>query len=299
MNARLVGRGEISRPTPSPLTSSVLDHARAVGTAHVITQGFGYTNDAGLWPSYNCMDLLTPTATCANPQGGDDFEWNAPPWMPGFTFALRGGVQCRAIGLDVADQEAETRRVFERSEGRGIERALVDVRFIASAEPGSDDPVSPYPGEWDAPEDITPSSGVSLPVALALLEGNAAATYNGLPWIHMPRAASTLLLGSGHLVYRDALLFTKNGSRVAVGGGYDSPGDLDTGLWEMWATGEVYIEMANDIGVHTAHVTPGMFARMGSDDTSGLLENGVITVAQRQYRVALDCLSLSVTGKAF
>lgn len=300
MVARLVAGPEVDRPTPSPLTSSVLDHARAAGNVKVLTSGFGYRNDEGLWPSYNCLDLWTPTAMCPDPllsETGETKEFDAASWQPGFTFAVYGGVQCRAVGLDVDDQNAEVARVFEAAQGKGIERALVGTRFVASVAPDSDAPISPFFGQWDDPEDLTPATPTSLPVALALLEGHAAANYNGLPIIHMPRAAATVLEASGLIVWQGDLAFTKNGSRVAIGGGYDDPEMLATGEWDMYATGEIYVEMAEAIETKDYPVLPGMADP--SSDGNALLENGIVSMAERVFRVAIDCYVSKVTGKAF
>ena len=298
--AQFVGGTEVNRPEPDPVTSSVLDHAQAAGNVQVVSGGFGYVNNEGLYPSYNCLDLLVPTAICPDPlidETGEYKEFDAATWQPGFTFAVYGGVQCRAIGLEVEDQESEVRRVFEASQGKGIERALAGTRFVASVPPGSDDPVSPYYGQWDEPEDLTPGGGVPLTVALALLEGDAAAKYNGLPTIHMPRAAATMLETHGLIVWRDNLAYTKNGSRVAIGGGYDDPEMLASGLWDMYATGEVTIQMSERMDVRTYPVLPGM-ASTGSDG-NGLIENGIVSLIERMFRVGVDCYVVKVTGKVF
>lgn len=292
---KIVRGSEISRPTPSPITSSVLDHAKAAGNVTVNKSGFGYRNDAGLWPSYNCLDLLTPTYLCPDPMVGEKVFTSAS-WQPGFTFAVYGGAECRAIGLDVNDQNAEVKRVFALSEGKGVERALADTRFVASVPPGSGDPLGPYYGDWDAPEDLTPGTAITLPVALALLEGDAAAKYAGLPTIHMPRAAATLLEVNGLIDWRGGLAFTKNGSRVAMGGGYDDATMLASGLWDMYATGEVVVEQSEQVDI-TSYVMPGMAD--SSSDGNSLLENGVISFAERMYRVIVDCYTAKVTGKAF
>lgn len=301
MAERFVGGTEVTRPVPDRLTSSVLDHAEAQGNVQTVSGGFGYVNNAGLYVSYNCLDLMVPTPLCPEPlidETGEPKEFDAASWQPGFTFAVYGGVQCRAIGLDAADQNAEVQRVFERSEGKGIERALLGTRFVASAAPGSEDPVSPYFGQWDAPEDLTPAASVPLAVALALLEGDAAAHYVGLPTIHMPRAAATLLEVSGLIVWKDSLAFTKNGSRVAIGGGYDDPEMLASGLWDMYATGDVTIQKSEQVSVKDYPVLPGM-ATAGSDEVSSLIENGVVSLAERMFRVGVDCYVAKVTGKAF
>lgn len=300
MNAQIIRGTEVTRPTPRPLTSSLLDHVRAAGNLQEVRGGFGYVNNAGLWPSYNCLDLFVPTAMCPDPlisETGEHKEFDAATHQPGFTFAVYGGTQCRAVGLDAQDQHDETRRVFERSQGKGIERALVGIRFVASEAPGSDEPVSPYYGEWDEPEDLTPTTAIPLTVALALLEGDAADKYAGLPTIHMPRAASTILETAGLIIWQGDLAFTKNGSRVAIGGGYDDPVMLATGLWDLYATGEVTIQMKDAIEVRSYPVLPGMAD--SSSDGNGLLENGIITLAERMYRVGVDCYVAKITGKAF
>lgn len=302
--AQFVGGPEVVRPEPDALTSSVLDHAADAGTVVNVERGFGKRNNAGLWASYNCLDLLTPTAICPNPlidETGDRKEFDAATWQPGFTFAVYGGTQCRAIGLDVDDQNREVARVFERSEGKGVERALLGTRFVASVDPGSDEPVSPYFGQWDDPEDLTPGTAVPLTVALALLEGDAADKYVGLPWIHMPRAAATVLEVSGLIVWKGDLAFTKNGSRVAIGGGYDDPEMLASGLWDMYATGEVYVERGPGLPVKDYPVLPGMVtnASATSDEDSSLIENGIVSMTERMFRVAIDCYVAKVTGKVF
>lgn len=298
--AQIIRGTEVTRPTPEPLTSSVLDHATAAGNVQTVTGAFGYVNEAGMWPSYNCLDLLVPTALCPDPlisESGERKEFDAATWQPGFTFAVYGGVQCRAIGLDVNDQNAEVQRVFEASQGKGIERALVGTRFVEREGPGSDDPVGPYYGAWDAPEDLTPGAGVPLTVALALLEGDAADKYVGLPTIHMPRAAATILEVSGLIVWKDDLAFTKNGSRVAIGGGYDDPAMLASGSWDMYASGDVTIQMSAAVKVKDYPVLPGMAD--GGSDGNGLIENGIISFAERMFRVGLDCYLAKVTGKVF
>lgn len=304
MTAKFVQGTEVTRPEPAPLTSSLLDHVRDQGNVQVINGAFGYVNNAGLYPSYNCLDLITPTAECPDPlitETGDVKEFDSAEWQPGFRFAVYGGVQCRAVGLDPDDQNAEVKRVFEQSMGKGIERAMVGRRFVAQPLGGPD--VTPYYGVWDAPEDVTPGTAVSLPVALALLEGNAAASYNGLPTIHMPRAAATILEMQGLIVWNSdkTLAFTKNGSRVAIGGGYDDPEMLETGLWDMYATGDVSIQMADVISVKDWPVLPGMLtdASAGSDEPTSLIENGIVSLAERQFRIGVDCLVLKATGKAF
>lgn len=279
MSTKILRETGVNRPTPAPLTSSILDHASVDTIA-----SFGMRNNEGLWPSYNCLDTLVPTELCPDPMDGADFkDFQYAGWVPGFEFAVHGGVQCQALGLDAADMESELGRVFAANEGRGVERALLHNRFVAT---GSDSPV-----QWEAPQDVTPPVPVPLHVALALLEGYAAQKYAGLPTIHMPRAAASLL--NERIVWKDGIAYTRLGSKVAVGGGYDELISLD-GTWEMYATGEVYVERSDTVAVRS-FVLPGDGSGIGSDQ-NGLSDNTVIALVERMYRVAIDCFSAKVTG---
>src|SRR5690606_33395886 len=108
----------------------------------------------GLWPSYNGIETLNPITTCPDPFTGYKV-FDRAEWVTAFEFAVYGGTQCQAIGLDWADQMSETRRVFTHNEGRGVEEALLAEKF---------DAVTAL--------DITPTSPIPLIVALGLLEGH-------------------------------------------------------------------------------------------------------------------------------
>lgn len=279
MNARFITAPEVVRPTPEPLTSSVLDHATVRDIDH-----FGLRNNEGLWPSYNCLDLHNYAEICPDTMSAPKVFTRAE-WQSAFEFALYGGAECLAVGLDIDDQHAEVKRVFALTEGRAVERALVDLRFT---DLGSDVP-------WNLPEDLTPSTPVNLVLSLALLEGDAAASYAGLPTIHMPRAAATVLESHGLIVWTDGKAYTKNGSKVAIGGGYDDPAMLATGLWTLYATGEVYVERSDIVDVQS-YVVPGDGSGTGSDE-NGLSDNAVVTLNERMYRVAVDCYASQIDAR--
>lgn len=277
---RLIEGPGITRPSTTRPRSSVLDHA----TVRDITNGFGLRNDDGLWVSYNCVGTATPTPICPDPLGVEDYfkEFATADWIPGYTFAMYAGVQCQTVGLDRADMESELRRVYEEIEGKGVERSLLDNRFVAAT--GSDAP-------WGAPTDLN-STGVEITpaTALALVEGYAAANYAGVPTIHMPRAAASFL--NERLVWEGDKAFTRLGSKVAVGGGYDE--DPTAIEWDIYATGEVYVERSTKIEL-TEVVRPGDGSGMGSDQ-NGLEPNTTISLAERMYRVAVDCFVVKATG---
>lgn len=288
----LIRNTEITRPTITPLTSSVLDHA----TVEDNSKDWGLRNNSALWSSYNCLDLLVPTPICPDPlvdNGTFNKTFSTAPWIPAFEFAVHGGVQCKAVGLDKADQFSEIKRAFGLSEGKGVERALLANRFVARVAPAKTGLTLRDQGAWAAPLNLTAGAGVDLKSALALLEGYAASIYAGVPTIHMPRAAVSLLSGD-RVVWRDGKAYTQSGAKVAVGGGYDDVAMLTSGLWTLYATGEVYVERAEEVEVQE-YVVPGD----GALAAGGLADNTVVSLVERQYRVAVDCFVAKATARVF
>lgn len=280
---------EIKRPTTTPLKSSVLDHALAAGNVHDLgeDEGIGWRNDKGLWVSYNGLETLTPTSLCPDPtlsETGEFKTFGTAGWVPGFVFAVYGAVQCKTVGLDIADQKSELARVFALNEGIGVEEALLGNRFIEQTEaaPGVGDPAS-LAGVWPAPTDITPTGDITPRVAIGLLEGWAARHYAGVITLHMPRALGTIL-GSDVIVWEGDLAYTRMGSKVAFGGGYDEE-DQD-GTFDIYATGEVFVERAASISVGSITM-PNDGSGTGSDE-NGLAPNTAIALVERVFRVAVD-----------
>lgn len=289
---QIIRAREVTRPTPEPIKSTILDHATVVD----MTDGFGLRNEAGMWPSYNCLDLAVPTPICPDPLLDDEQrepkEFSTAPWVPGFSFAVYGGVQCSNVGLDVEDQQAEVRRAFAAAEGRGIERALLANRFVARA----DDYDPGFNGTavgWDAPTDLTPGAAVPVGAALGLLEGHAAATYAGQPTLHVPRSVALVAFGLGLLVETGGKFYTKTGAKVVAGGGYDGDGAPDGPEMDLYATGEVFIERSEQINVH-AYVLPG-----DGSGARGLADNTSIALAERAYRAAVDCFVAKATASVW
>lgn len=271
MATQIIRGAEVNRPIPDPLTSTVLDHA----TVHDLSS-FGLRNNDGLFPSYNVLDTAVPTELCPDVPGTKEFSF--ADWIEGHEFAVYGGVQCKAVGLDKEDMFAELRRVFSANEGKGVEQGLLET-FVGGTT-----------------VDLTPGSGFTLGQALASLIGYAAQNYAGQPTIHMPRAAASILFGVGVLVERDGVFYTKTGAKVAAGGGYDSAnyvGGADA-TWDMYATGEVYVERSEQIDANS-YVLPGDGSGIGSDE-NGLSDNTVLALAERMYRVAVDGLSSGIVA---
>lgn len=270
MNSRIIHGPEITRPNTTPLGSSILDHATVKENGK-----FGLRNNEGLWPSYNCLNTNHDVTLCAVTPEFKTFD--SVDWIPAFEFANQAGTQCMAVGLDRADMEAETRRVFGLNEAKGIEQALVAQRFIADPD-----------GKWDAPTDLTVTPAPSLVVALAILEGYAASVYAGVPTIHMSRASLSLL--GDRITWVGGKAYTLSGSKVAAGGGIVDVG----GNWTLYATGEVFIERSETVDIQS-FVLPGDGSGIGSDE-NGLADNTAVTLLERMYRVAVDCFAAKATG---
>jgi hypothetical protein len=283
----VIDNPEVTRPVPDPLRSSILDHATVVEIGH-----FGLRNNEGLWPSYNCLDVLVPTPICPDPllEDGEFKQFSIAPWVPAFEFAVHGGVQCSLVGLDRDDQKAEVERVFDLAAGKGVEMALLATRFVervnGSGETGP---------EWDAPVDLS-SAGMTLLGALGALEGFAAATYAGVPTIHMPRSAALILSALGAITWSNGIATTKTGAKVAAGGGYDTD-TPPNGQFTLYATGEVYVERSEEIDIQ-AWVQPGDGSGIGSGE-NGLADNTSVALAERMYRVGVDCFVAKATGRAW
>lgn len=292
MTAQIIRADEVTRPSTTPLNSSVLDHATVIDNNQ-----FWARNNAGLFDSYNCLDTLVPTPTCAHPEVEMDYKtFSVAGWMPGFQFAVHGGVMCSLMGLDRTEQKAELERVFALNEGKGVEAALLANRFVDNnAVPGSDDEVSPYNGVWDAPVDLN-LTGATLGGAIAALTSYAASVYAGQPTLHMPRGAVLLAFGQGLITERDDKFYTKTGAKVAAGGGYDDADMTWDGEFTIYATGEVYVEKSVKVS-HSAIVIPGDGSGIGSDQ-NGIGDNTGIALVEREYRAAVDCFVAKATGSA-
>lgn len=269
MAVKTVMAPDVKRPATVALGSSVLDHSTVAEVSN-----FGLRHSDGLWPSYNTTHARTEISVpCLNPGIPEVKTFDEVPWVEATEFAIYAGVQCRTVGLDTADQKAEIARVFAANEGKAVEEHLLANALTAAT-------------------DLTPGSPVGLLVALALVEGHAANNYAGVPTLHMPRAAATILEGHGLIAWQGNKAYTINGSKVAIGGGYDDPTMLASGEWMIYATGEVYVEKS-DLVHEQQNVVPGDGSGVGSDE-NGLADNTVVTLVERMFRVGVDV----VLGKA-
>jgi len=256
-------------PAPSKPVGTLLDVA-------YVTDGIGFLEPQGLTESYNCMILdsvaVWPCPTTASPKTFGD----SPSWVDGIRFAVYGGITCKGPGFSMTDGLTKARQSFEAMESVGVERALMKTRFVAGP-------------TWGAATDLTPAGGAVVPAAgLAILEGDAACKYAGVPIIHAPRAVASLLTGiQGSITNEGNALVTKLGSKVAAGGGYGCPNSGPTGAAP--AAGELWM-----YGTGMVTVARGELMTFSDIDRS---TNDVRLLVERAYVAAVDCYVSAVRVK--
>lgn len=263
MTTRIIRANDLPAPTPARLKSTLLDHYPPVQPGG----DFGLRSTEGLWHSYNTgVHVVTPD--WCDPEA-PSFE--EPLWADGLSFALQTGWRCSAIGLDRARMEAEAKRVFEATESRGIETFLGDTLTAGTDVVVGD--LGLAPSAWEA---------------VALLEGSAAATYAGLPTIHLSRFEAALI--SEYLTWVGDKAYTLLGSRVVIGGGYDVT--QPDGSMTAFATGDVVIERSDEIMLTVNEVPSDGFSAI-ADEAARPEGDGstVLVTASRLYRVGLDPLA--------
>lgn len=261
-----------STPSVSPLTGGVLDHANVVEDA-------AWQNPRGLGLTYNCLSTNVPTELCPEPTTPKEFE--NPGVIEGFQFAVYGGLTCKPFGFNEATGLSEIERVFALKESRGVERALMETRFIAGPD---DDSGAGVDLRWPAATDITPAGGVSAKVGLALLEGYAVSRYSGQPTLHLPYTVGSLLAGEKTIEPVGGKFFTPLGAKVAVGAGYEFPNsgpdgtEAAAGTRWLYATGEVMVARSEII------------SNVQMDRST----NDIYALAERRYIVAVDCFAAAI-----
>jgi hypothetical protein len=200
--------------------------------------------------------------------------FNGPSWQDGIRFAVYGGFLCKSFE-NPADSLAKVRDAFEARESVGVERALMQMRFIAGA-------------GWAAATDLTPAGGAVNPdIGLAILEGDAASKYGGIPTIHAPRTIGSLLTRNGQVERIGDALFSVQGSKIASGGGYQNPNNSPTntappaGEYWMYASGEVVVARS------------GLVAQTELNRST----NETVALIERLYVAAVDCYTSAVRVK--
>ena len=253
-------------PAVVPLEGTLLDAAS-------VTDDFAWLDGNDLFESYNCMKFDQSAEFCA--PNTKTFDQGAT-WQDGFRFAAYGGAVCKAIGLDQGRMQSEVERVFKAGESTAVERALMETRFVADADPAA---------RWAAPTDITPGGGAVAPeVGIALLEGYAASVYVGAPTLHIPRSVVSILAAKNGLDKNGRSFNTKLGSKIAAGAGYDFPNNGPTGA--AAASGEKWLYATGSVVIGRG---PAVIRQVMATDT-----NDVFVLAERGYIAAVDCFTAAV-----
>ena len=256
-------------PTVTKRKGTLLDAATEVGQ-------FTWHDGRDLFESANCLQFNQRSEFCA--PNAKDFDQSLN-WVDGFRFAAYGGVTCKAIGMDMAEQKAAVAKAFATGESAAVEAALMEIRFAEST--GAD---PQFPGTWAAPADITPSGGAVTPkVGIALLEEYAGNLYTGAPTLHVPISIASLILGVDGAAFEGNILRTKFGSKMAAGAGYSAnlgPTGVagDPGERWLYATGEVVYSRSADLSVQSMDYST----------------NEVFAMAERAYLVAVDCFTAAI-----
>lgn len=194
--------------------------------------------------------------------------------VDGAPFSLYTLFKCAPVGLGGEQAFMDRARTALRlGEQRGLER--VTGRLLSA--------------HSDA-VDLTPTPGTAVPIreGIARLEGWAAANYGGVPVIHVPRTAGSVLTGgvSGQAERVQGHLETKQGAYVASGGGYDNltgPGDTTAP-----ADGEAWLYVTGQVVIHrtpTAEVGPLM------DSATGGRVNQWAALVERLYTSTWECIT--------
>jgi len=222
------------------------------------------------WPGAGVQSGTPPTANTAATHATKTFE--VPGWNDGVRFAVYGGTKCKGIGSDMARAQSEVERVFVANESVGVERALMTMRLVGG-------------GAFPATTDLTPAGSTLTPAeGLAYLEAYMAGNYAGVPTIHVGRGVGSLLMTQNAAERNGNLFFSKQGSKIASGGGYANPnlapGGAAAAVGQSWmyATGEVVIARGDVI------------SQASLDQTT----NEQIVLAERAYVAAVDCLVVAI-----
>jgi hypothetical protein len=246
-------------PTTEPLVSRLLD------VATVDSRGVELFTDTGLWESYNALTFGSAATICgANNKDLDQ----STVWVDGFMMAAYGGVTCKAVGLDMAQQKAQVTRAFTQGASVAVETGLMDVRFADGGATHS----------WDAPTDIHPGGAVAPGLGIALLEAWMARRFVGQPILHLPTVVASLVLGVDGAVMEDNVIRTRLGSRIVNGAGYDEPNTGPTGA--AAAAGQRWLYATGPVVIASGAIQP----LQTFDQTT----NDSIVLAEQVYIVAVE-----------
>ncbi len=163
-------------------------------------------------------------------------------------FTVQSEVSCSVMGGMRTDWEDRARLALEQCENKAIEIEFWEGRLARAA--NADDPGSNsnrYLANGDA-VDLTPTPGTAIRAryALALLEGELAATgCGGRGYIHTPVSVASVLPVKER--NNESILTTTLGNYVIAGDGYtgagtDGAATTGSSVW-IYATGPVFVRL--------------------------------------------------------
>jgi len=266
MTTQIVRPARITIPPITARPGELLD----IATVH---EGLEWLDPTDMAESFNCVNTgAVTTFPCPTPPATKVFD-RASTWIDGIRFVVYTGYLCKGPGFLMSEAESNLQTVFTAQESVGVEQAVM-TSILSEA----------------GATDLTPAAGaVSPAVGLALLEGHAATKYAGVPTIHAPRSIGSLLAGTGAgITLEGSKFYTKQGSKLASGGGYELPANASPAgaapavgeLW-MYATGEVVLARSDTI------------FQSGLNQTT----NDQIALLERMYVAAVDCYRAGVRVK--
>jgi hypothetical protein len=196
--------------------------------------------------------------------------FGAPFYVDGARFSVYGGVECKAIGYDREMTAADLATAFSAMESNGVESAFMDYIFTGAV-------------------DLTPAGGaVDVTLGVALLEEYAAMHYAGRATVHLTRALGTLLTTWQMIALSGDVLYTRQGNKVASGGGYSannkSPAGASPAAGEAW-------------GYVTGAVTVRRNALVQVPPQIETSTNKVRTLVERLYVADADCFKAAIRMK--
>lgn len=213
----------IEAPAVAPAAGGLYAVANVMeGDPHVGASGFQYLSEnCGTASSLDDPACITAEDRATKTFGETVVVESTDP------FAVYKGVQCVSLN---GDDSGWAQRGLELTEHIAVEQRVME-ELLAGA------------------TDLTPTPGTAVPVRLgvAILEGAAAATYGGVPTLHMARSAATIGLAEEVLYHTlDHTILTKQGALVANGGGYEinlGPTGTTAPAGQAWlyATGAVTV----------------------------------------------------------
>lgn len=194
-------------------------------------------------------------------------------WVDGAPFSLYHLFKCAPIGSGGEQAFMDRARTALRlGEQRALER--VTGRLLAADTDGVD---------------LTPTPGTAVPLVegLSILEGWAGSNYGGVPVIHAPRTAASVL---GHRLERvSGHLETKQGAFYASGGGYDRLTGPDGGA--AADAGEAWLYVTGQVVIHRA---PNTEVGPIMDSAAGGRLNEWAALVERLYTSTWECITGAV-----